>query len=270
MPARVSAHFANQVDAVPIGQLSNPAQHVIRSGIERHMGSHCAGKIQSLGVEVAGENERGAGGTSHAHGKASDWSAAQHQHGTARNIGLQHGVDCVAQRIHDGSDLSRDAVQLHHVGGRHHDIIGKGSVPVYTDDLGPATEVSIAEAALKAMAADDVPLCGDEIAHPEQAVGACAGTQLGDFSGELMAYSHWKLESVTGPAVPFPDVKVGAADASVMNLDQGLACAADRSGHLPQDDSWPSGLLHQRAHGDSGLGRGDFNLRTQALSPAPL
>ena len=58
---------------------------------------------------------------------------------------------------------------LHHVGGRHRDVVGEGAVAVHADDLGALAEVGVAQAALEAVAADDVALGRHQVAHGEEA-----------------------------------------------------------------------------------------------------
>ena len=125
-------------------------------------------------------------------------------------------MDGVAHRIHDGADIGRDAVELHDVGGRHRDVFGEGAVAVDADDLSAVAEVGVAGAALEAVAADDVAFGGDQVAHGEEAAGRRLRAELGDLASELVA------RSTTGgrsrrlrPAIPLPDVQVGAADAGV-------------------------------------------------------
>ena len=167
--------------------------------------------------------------------EAADRSAAEHQHGAAGHLGLEHGVHRVAHRVHDGADLGRDAVELHDVGGRHRDVLGEGAVPVHADDLGALAEVGRAQPALQAVAADDVALGGHQVAHGEQPGGLGLAAELDDLARELVADDDRRLEPVAGPAVPLPDVEVGAADAGVVDPNQHVAGTAGGNGHLPED-----------------------------------
>ena len=86
----------------------------------------------------------------------------------------------------------------------------------------------VARAALQAVAADDVPLGGHQVAHREQARGRRVPAQLHDLARELVPDHHRRLEPVAGPAVPLPDVQVGAADAGVVHPDQDVVRAEGR------------------------------------------
>ena len=169
--------------------------------------------------------------------------------GTSR---LEHGVDRVAHRVHDGADLGGDAVELHDVGGRHRDVVGEGAVAVHADDLGALAEVGVAQAALEAVAADDVSFGGDQVADGEQSGAGRLPAQLDDLAGELVADDDRRLEPAAGPAVPLPDVEIGAADAGVVDADQHVGGSAGGHGPVPQHHSGAGSCLHQSAHGDPG------------------
>ena len=102
-------------------------------------------------------------------------------------VGLEDGVDRVAHRIHDGADLGGDSVELHHVRGRHRDVVGEGAVAVDADDPGALAEVSRAQPALEAVPADDVAFRGDRVAHGEQPLALGLAAELDDLSRELVA-----------------------------------------------------------------------------------
>ncbi len=104
-----------------------------------------------------------------------------------RDVALEDGVDGVAHRVHDGADFGGNAVELHHVGGRHRDVVGEGAVAVHADDLGPLAEVAAAGAALEAVPADDVAFGGDQVAHGEEPGRVRLRAQLDDLAGELVA-----------------------------------------------------------------------------------
>ena len=123
-------------------------------------------------VEVAGDDQRGPGGAGHPDREAPDRAAAEHQDRAAGHLRLEHRVDRVAHRIHDGADLGGDAVELHDVGGRHRDVVGEGAVAIHADDLGAPAEVAVAQAALQTVSADDVAFGRDQVAHREQVAAA--------------------------------------------------------------------------------------------------
>ena len=161
-----------------------------------------------------------------------------------------HGV---AQRIHDRADLGGDAVQLHDVARGHRDEVGKRAVAVDANDLGALAEMTGTEAALEAVPADDVALGGDQVAGGEQARGLGLASERDDLARELVADDHRRLEPVAGPAVPFPDVQVGAADAGEVDADEDVARPVGGRRTLPQHHSRPGSLLHESAHAVPGM-----------------
>src|SRR6476661_2015052 len=91
------------------------------------------------------------------------------------------------------------------------------SVGIHPDDLGALTEMRGAESALETVAADDVALGGHRLSDGEQSGGLGFPAELDDLAGELMPDHDRRPEPITGPTVPFPDVKVGAADTRVVD-----------------------------------------------------
>ena len=136
----------------------------------------------------------------------------------------------------------------HDVRGRHRDELGEGAVPVDADDLGALAEVGRAQAALQAVAADDVAFGRDQVADGEQARGLGFAAELDDLAGELVADDDRGLEPVAGPAVPFPDVEVGAADARMVHADQRVAGAAGGDGHILQGHAGARSRFDEGAH----------------------
>src|SRR5690606_31463935 len=113
---RVAAHLADQVNALPPGQVPDAPHDVHFGGIEADMSPHSPRELEPGGIEVAGDHERSASRPGHADGEASDGAAAEYQHRAAGNVAaLQHGVHGVPHRVHDGPDLRGNAVELHHV-----------------------------------------------------------------------------------------------------------------------------------------------------------
>src|SRR5215213_6141994 len=155
----------------------------------------------------------------------------------------------IAQRVHDGADLSWYAIQLDHVRSRHHDEIGEGAVPVHPDDLSPAAEVGIAQATLEAVAADDMTFGGDQITDRKQVVLLGFAAELGDAAGELVADHYRRLEPVACPTVPLPDMQVCTADAGLMYVNQGFRGSAGGNRHVAENDARAGGLFHEGTHG---------------------
>jgi hypothetical protein len=97
---------------------------------------------------------------------------------------------------------------------------------------------------------------GDQVSYRQQSICISSGPELADFTGKFVSDDDGRLEPTAGPAIPLPDVEIGAADTGEVDADQRLAGATDRNRHLPQDDAWPSGFLDQRTHESSGVRTG--------------
>ena len=111
-------------------------------------------------------------------------------------------------------------------------------------------------AALQAVAADDVAFGGDQIAGGQQPGRRRLPAQLDDLAGELVTDDDRRLEAAAGPAVPLPDVEVGAADAGMVDADEHVARSAGGDGQLPQDHAGAGAFLDESAHDDPGVGAG--------------
>ena len=83
-----------------------------------------------------------------------------------------------------------------------------------------------AGAAIAAMAADNMAFAGHPFADLET---AHAGTKTVDFAYILMPHHHRHGDSPLRPAIPFPYMKIGAADRRTVHLHQNLALL--RLGH---------------------------------------
>src|SRR5262245_13331639 len=105
------------------------------------MGAHTAGDVETTGVVIAGNHQGGARGTGYTNSKTADGAASNHQHRAAGDLPLENGMNCVAERVHNGADLGGNSVQLHDVRCRHHDVLGKRPVSIDPDDLSPLAEV---------------------------------------------------------------------------------------------------------------------------------
>ena len=154
----------------------------------------------------------------------------------------------VAHRVHDGADLGGDAIEAHDVRGRHRDELGEGPVPVHADDLGALAQVGRAQTALEAVAADDVALRCHQVADRKQPCRRRLAAELDDLAGELVADHDGGLEPVAGPAVPFPDVEVGTADAGVVDADQDVGGAARWNRNVLEGHARARGCFHESAH----------------------
>jgi hypothetical protein len=126
-------------------------------------------------------------------------------------------VEGVAHRIHDGADLGRDALQRKDIAGRHRDELGERAVAVHPDDPGILADVTVAGAALQAVAAHDVSFRGHDLPHRQT---HHAVSHRHDLSGEFVADHERGMDPPLRPRIPIGDVQIGAADARVADRDQ--------------------------------------------------
>ncbi len=176
------------------------------------MGAHLRGERAAGVVEVRRDHQRGAGRPKHAHRKAADRSAPEDECRASGNVAaLECGVHRVSDRIHDGADLSGDAIEVHHVGGGHRDILGERSVAVDADDRRPDAEMAVAGSARHAVAANDVAFGRDEVAHRKEALRPGFRSHVCDLAREFVTDDHRGTEPACCPRIPFPDVQIGAA-----------------------------------------------------------
>ena len=75
-----------------------------------------------------------------------------------------------------------------------------------------------------------------------------AGAQLGDLAHVLVTDGHGSFDVQPGPGVPVIDMYVRAADSRFVHLDEHLAGAGDRDGHLPQFQAGAGGGFYDRVH----------------------
>src|SRR5215470_6974906 len=123
------------------------------------------------------------------------------------------GEDCVhgiAERVEDGGVLLRDfGVEFPDVRFGDDNVFGEGAVGVHADDFHVLADVGFTGAALQAFSAGDVHFRGNEVTffHAGDFV-----TEGDDFAAEFVAGNEGRVDAALGPAIPFINMKVGAAD----------------------------------------------------------
>ena len=185
--AGMTAHLADQVHAVPPGQLPDPGEHVVAAGLRVTCAPMARASSSRMGLKSLAIT--------------SDAPAARATPTAKQPIGPQPSTSTVLpgtrasstvwtalpMRVHDGADLGGNPVEPHDVGGGHGDVVGEGAVPIHPDDLGALAEVRRSQSALEAVAAHDVALRGDQVTHGEKPGRLGLAAELHDLSGELMA-----------------------------------------------------------------------------------
>src|SRR5262249_59904296 len=99
---------------------------------------------------------------------------------------------------------------------------------------GVLAQVAPARQAVPAMAADDVPLAGNDVAFVEV---VHVRADLDDAADELMADDQGHGDGLARPRVPFPDVQIGPADAGAQDLDEDIVDADGRLGDILQPET---------------------------------
>src|SRR5690606_3899120 len=267
----MAAHLADQVDAEAPGEFADLLDHVACAGVEHLVRPHRGGEVAAGRIEVGGDHQCCSGGAQHSHREAPDRAAADHQNrGSCDVAALQRSVHRVADRVHDRPDVGRDAVELHHVGGRHRDVVGERAVAIDPDDLGADTEVRVAGSARDAVAADDVTLCGNHVTSCKNPVCLRLRSEVDDLPGELVTDNHGGSHSTRCPGIPLPDVQVGAAHSGVVNTDQQIARTHGGLRGLDQPESHVWRGFHDGAHIDSESGKCSNIIACAIVSKSPI
>src|SRR6266545_4064549 len=108
-------HLEHHVDAEPIGRRLHHALDLMRH--YRVVRAHSLCEIQSLLIDVGGDDARGAGRSTDANGKNTDGSASCDEDLCAGNVRRECRVKCVSHRIVNAADVIADRlVEMPHVG----------------------------------------------------------------------------------------------------------------------------------------------------------
>jgi hypothetical protein len=144
----------------------------------------------------------------------------------ADEVVLERGVRGIAEGIEAGEHVERDGrVDVDGVAGGNAEVLGEGALAVHADTLGVLAEVAAAGEAVAADAADDVALAIDKVAGLE---ADHVAADLLDHADKLVSDDHRHRDGLLGPRVPVVDVDVGAADRSLLDLDQHVVDAGFR------------------------------------------
>lgn len=146
------------------------------------------------------------------HHQQTDGAAAHHTdlvpHLDARQV---DAVEAAGQGLGHGGSLPGDGgLQLKGLGRGDAAVLGKAAVPGDADGLHGGAQLLFAVLAIRAVAAVDVGVYGDVVAHRE---AGDALPHLHHFAGVLMAQHHRRVH-VGGARLPVVDVHIGAADAA--------------------------------------------------------
>jgi len=106
--------------------------------------------------------------------------------------------------------------------------------------------VGFTRATLKTLPASDVHLCGNEIPffYASDFVAECD-----DLAAKLVAGDEWRMNASLGPAIPFVDMKIGAADGSDFDFDENVGAAKSRDFDFANFRAGRGFRLDHRKHG---------------------
>src|SRR2546428_13775755 len=124
-------------------------------------------------------------------------------------------------------------------------VLGKSAVAVNAHADGVFAEMAPASQAIAAMAADQMPFAGDEIAGLE-VFDVAAHRRYG--AHKFMADDHRWTNRLLRPGIPLIDVYIRAADGCFKDFDQNIIDARLRNGDFLQHQTRGGGLFDNSAH----------------------
>ena len=216
-----AAHLQAHVEALHDAQLLHYVPQVLPPGVDGGVHPHLPGQVQPVVVQVGDHHPPRPGEFADAPGDDPDGARPGDEHVLPHQVPHQGGVGGVAHRVKEGHDLLRQALPHDDdVGGGDAQVLGKGSVPVHPYAHRVLAPLDVAVVAVPAVAAGDVPLAGDQLAHVQ---AGDPRAQLVDLPHILVADDHGGLDVELRPGVPVVDVNVRAADGGLFDLDAHLA-----------------------------------------------
>src|SRR5580698_7419635 len=154
---------------------------------------------------------------------------------------------CVAEWIEERAEVARDRrAELPDVRCRNTNVVGEGSIGIDAEDLHELADMRLSAAALQAVAAGNVHLGGDEVAHLH-ILYQFADSRHG--AAELMSRNVGRLDAGLGPLVPVIDVQVGATDGGCLYGNEYIAGSKGWNRHLAHLHSWCGGCFYKGLHG---------------------
>ena len=215
---RCTGHFESHIEAFLQTEFFLDIGHVARTRVESDGCTHAAREVESKRVEVRDHHMSSACMFHDRGSHESDGSGSGDQNIFAQAIEAQRGVNCIPERIKDGSDVTIDViVMMPDVGHRQRDVFGERARSIHTDSLCILAQMSSACEAISAAAAYDVSFAGDDFAREEV---LNIRTHFDDFADEFMADHHRYGNRLLGPCIPVVDVQIGAADPCLFDPDQ--------------------------------------------------
>ena len=96
--------------------------------------------------------------------------------------------------------------------------------------------MSITGSALPAVAADDVPFCGNELAGMKLLLRFFP--DFHDLAGKLVTKHEWRMDSTARPVIPVCDVQIRPTDSGVMDANQDVRGSAGRDVDFRDGEAW--------------------------------
>ena len=216
----IAAHFEHHVHAIAAGGFQDALDDVSRGGVERFVRTHFDCQLAAVRVYFGGEEGSTAGSARDSDGHQADRAGAGDDYVQTGNFTGEHGVNRVAERVHNGSVmLGNSGIDFPDIAHGNADEFGETAVRVDAEDFDILADVRLAHAAWAAMAAIDMHFRADEISRFD------GGDFVADFlhdAAEFVAEGERRLDAGSGPTIPAVNVKIGAADGSGANANENL------------------------------------------------
>src|SRR5579875_1369021 len=142
----------------------------------------------------------------------------------------------VTERIEDGGHVEiNGGIVVPNVGHRQGDVLGERTGAMDADALRVLAQMTAPGQAIATAAANDVALAADDLAGVE--VGD-VGADSHNLADELVADDHRYRNGFPCPVIPFPDVDIGATNASAPDADQHIIDADFRRRYVFEPQAW--------------------------------
>src|ERR1017187_430903 len=254
----MARHFEDHVHAEAAGFFRDNGTYIFFGGIERVVGVHLGRDLAPMFVDFDREDGGCAHGSRHCDREQSDGAAAGDGYGFRGDFPGQHGVHGVAQRIEDGCVLLRDGgIEVPDIRFGDDDVLGESSVGIDADNLDVLADVGFAGAALQALAASHVHFGGYEIAllHAGDLIA-----KRDHLAAEFVSWDQRRMNASLGPAVPFINVEIGAADGGNFDFDENVGASVAGNFDFADLRTWRGFRLD---HCEHGAGHGSPLIRTE-------
>ena len=221
-----AGHFETDVEAFHDAEILHEVIKAFLGGVDRILYAELLCEVDTVVVQVGDNNVACAAELCNASCHDADRACTGNENVFADEVKCESGVNCVSEGVEEGVHFFRNVVRAGtNVGFRDYEVFCERTVTVYADADGFLAEVTVACEAVTALAANDVTFAGYDLTN-----GVTGRVLAGfhDFTNIFVTDYARNLNGVFGPLVPVVDVKVGAADGGLVDLDLDVVVAAYR------------------------------------------